>query len=280
VRIIGKTKDYYDCMLSLDKSEDPVYVRTNHTEYVEDSRNVWWIAHSAQLTKVFIDLPSPPVSSRYGGIHCGSGCVAFCGKLYPFYAVSSALINYAANTRYCYSAEQVYRALQADLEAIRLFEPTGDARSNYDPVSLMARVHEAKVAFEGLSSKKQQRVFKVKVNRRAESLNRDMWKRFELGVGTDIGDEVFAYFKAPSLCVENKTWQVNPCLSDVGFQRVFDPSQAWQTISQYLGNNLADVSEKPNPVPDDLKAHAHGFNKKSFKNTKNRKFADRETWND
>ena len=58
-----------------------------------------------------------------------------------------------------------------------------------------------------------------------------------------------------------------------------DPFSAWQAFSVYLGNNLASAQAKaPRPMTDDVKSHAHGFARQSFRNPKGRPKGDRSDW--
>lgn len=59
---------------------------------------------------------------------------------------------------------------------------------------------------------------------------------------------------------------INPCLSDIRFQREKDPYTAYQEISQYLSGVIGTGNIKePWPISDDLKAQSKGYDKWSFR---------------
>jgi len=77
-------------------------------------------------------------------------------------------------------------------------------------------------------------------------------------------------FVAESHETDRITWKAvgtitfNPCLKDYDFMRVFDPYQAFQEISMFMGN-LAEP-RKPIPAIDDkTMAEIKGFDKWSFR---------------
>jgi hypothetical protein len=95
----------------------------------------------------------------------------------------------------------------------------------------------------------------------------------------DVGDAAFIALGAPIVVVTDAEVTVNARLLDWGFGARRDPYAAWQEISVYLGNNLAQAAQRrPRPVTDELKAHAHGFDRQSFRNTKKRSKGNRIDW--
>ena len=56
----------------------------------------------------------------------------------------------------------------------------------------------------------------------------------------------------------------NPVLRDLGWQRHAEPFSVWQSVDQYLGNQMAR-QEDPEPLSDELRRDAHGFDDRSFK---------------
>ncbi|HEY4223356.1 MAG TPA: hypothetical protein VGO62_18490 [Myxococcota bacterium] len=93
-----------------------------------------------------------------------------------------------------------------------------------------------------------------------------------------VDDDVFRFFDAPVLEMTDEEIVVNPSLKALDFATQVDPYTAWQDLSMFLGNNLVK-NTPPQPVSDDIKAHAHGFDKHSFKKAKApRKKVDRSEW--
>lgn len=273
----GGKKDYYDCMLALDKDPTPVFNRVFDSVYMEGinppERSPWWAAHGRFIRQIYRSdgiLPHPNNRNygydSYGGAVSGLtiGVVGFCGKIYPHYKVSSGIAGVREYTC-CYNLDQLNRALQAKHDAILAYQPVGDAIKNWDAGKLALPI-----------LKQIEKIKDIKITKNTPAAI--AWENFKTGAAITIGDEAFRHFNSPALYTNSVLWEVNTCLRDHQFQKVADPNQAWQTISQYLDNNLANVVTPPNPVSDELKAHAHGFDKKSFKNTKNRKLVDRGTW--
>lgn len=87
----------------------------------------------------------------------------------------------------------------------------------------------------------------------------------DLDIFTEVGVPVFlSYFvfcKAPGV---NK-FILNPCLKELGFQSKVEPYTAYQELSMFIGGVLANNQDPPDVISDELKAHAHGFDKRSFR---------------
>jgi hypothetical protein len=60
----------------------------------------------------------------------------------------------------------------------------------------------------------------------------------------------------------------NPCLNDLEFYRVADPSQAYQEISMYISGVLGQPDPKIVYLTDKEKIQKKGFNKWSFRREK------------
>ncbi len=57
----------------------------------------------------------------------------------------------------------------------------------------------------------------------------------------------------------------NPRLSEFGFARMVDPMTAFQRLSMFIGNNLTTHEDPDIVMTDELKVHANGFDKWSFR---------------
>lgn len=93
-------------------------------------------------------------------------------------------------------------------------------------------------------------------------------KRFERG-RIRIDDEIFRQLGTPIFRMgkTNKgIGEINPCLRDMGFQRVIDPYQCFQEIEMYLSNILTPRDTIAITSGDDkVLAQVKGFDEQSFK---------------
>jgi len=55
---------------------------------------------------------------------------------------------------------------------------------------------------------------------------------------------------------------VDPPLVDYGFPKLVDPFTAWQELSMYIGNNLAQERQGNDDISDDDMASMKGFGHK------------------
>ncbi len=58
---------------------------------------------------------------------------------------------------------------------------------------------------------------------------------------------------------------LNPRLADLEFQRILPPYDVFQSIETYLFNELAEQTNPPVEISDDIRRDAHGFDKRSFR---------------
>ena len=58
---------------------------------------------------------------------------------------------------------------------------------------------------------------------------------------------------------------LNPCLAELGFERVIPPFDAYQKLESYLFNELAEQNDPPVEISDDIRRDSHGFDKHSFR---------------
>lgn len=86
--------------------------------------------------------------------------------------------------------------------------------------------------------------------------------------------QIFEEFKCPiflyDLSFGNKDIEINLRLNTLGFQKIFNPYQAFQEISMYLGNMAFPNRIIPH-ISDEIMAEAKGFNKFSFRKDKGAK---------
>lgn len=292
MKIIGDVKgEYYDYMLAIDRDPTPVYRRVNDVFdatgmcVTQQRAHPWWIAHGTfiqQLWRSDVMLPMRRIRrdvlnnygvSNVGGDMFNTGVVGFCGRLYPYYSFATKHTDGKMYTSFAYNHYQLIRGLEVYLEneKAELDKFTKDYEIKHCESTIgvlktrIARLRNADHTTFGLA-------------KTAPSFL--TWQRFQTGASIEIGDEPFRHFKSPALHTNGEIWEVNPLLKALDFPKALDATQAWQRLNQYLDNNLADIATPPNPVTDELKRDAHGFDRQSFKNTKNRKKVDRGTWED
>ena len=105
-----------------------------------------------------------------------------------------------------------------------------------------------------------------------------------LPISIPVSVDGFNHFKSPVFSIQENDSTieivVNPNLSNLQFSKVFNSEQAFQEISMYLGNDMADSSAvESRPISDELRAETHGFDKFSFKKKKGgREKLDRSNW--
>lgn len=71
---------------------------------------------------------------------------------------------------------------------------------------------------------------------------------------------------APNINEGDHNVIVDPCLQDIGFQRVVDPWTCWQTIHQYNSGVLGKSETETVEISDQHMRDAKGFDEWSFKN--------------
>ena len=249
MKIVGNTKDYYDCMMSLDREREPLYVRKKHSYYIDNNRITPDLDNENRMVSKEIYSVAPKLVSLIREMpyiehadHNIKMIIGFCGRLYPAYWEG----------RWSYSLEEV----------IANVEQWGPLR------------HKKKNALASLRQEKPPTY--------ASNLNERTWNKFYTEtLAPHQSDKFFRELNSPVFLITQRVWtclRVNPILSDYGFQKIKNNFDAYQDISMYLSNNLANTMD-PNPVvTDELKAHAHGFNEWSFRRhkTEDRKFKKKQ----
>lgn len=81
-------------------------------------------------------------------------------------------------------------------------------------------------------------------------------------------DDIFLHEKAPIIAVDGDLIRINPNLRKMDFHTIMDPFTAYQELSMFLGNNMAQQLDPVPKTTDELKAHAHGYDKWSFRTHK------------
>lgn len=252
MRIVSKYSDYYDGIQGYaPDADDLVYVRYAR-EYA-----VGWRDHEERRKANQHELVAmlrrcagwtlPVVESMQRGV------IHFCGKRYPFW----------------------YK-----------FDPTAKGRQKtqgfYDYDSLLAHLAKQEYAAKdpvyrrltGKDKKPKARWNNYHLRRHWETnLTRRSWddymKRFELKNAREHRDDaVFRYFNTPVIVYyesENRV-VINERLNQFSFAKMVDPFTAFQELSMFIGNNLANVEDPDDLVmTDEQRAATKGFDKWSFR---------------
>jgi len=231
MKIISKFHDYYDSVMAHDRDPYPLYMRT-HAKYEDKDRLkvVAAIQRKAPTVPNLTRLYRPDVGR--------AGFVAFCGKLYPFWQVGGTA---------CYSIKQFIKATEL---AITTQPQFADAYKE-----LRKRLHEPGTKL-------------LDYHGHYGELNCNTYDQWATTLDRTVPDEIFLAEKAPVLALEGRMVYINPCLKTFNFQTVVDPYTAYQELSMFLGNNMAQQLDPIPKTTDKLKAHAHGFDDWSFRTHK------------
>ncbi len=238
MRIVSRFTDYYDGLRSLDREDTPLYVRETTTTDLQALTTRARADLLAQLGPLWRDDVVPPFPDAIPDAE--RIVVGFCGRAFA---------------------------------GVRAF---GEVCWDLDEVLALVDV---RVADRGEREIMRQQLTSTSTSRWRPGLNRATWARHVASRRTDVGPAPFIALRAPVVVVSDRELVVNACLRDQGFARRVDPYAAWQELSLFLGNTLLlDAPPPPRPVDDTLKAHAHGFDGQSFRNTKKRPKANRSDW--
>lgn len=238
MRIVSRFTDYYDGLRSLDREDTPLYVRETTTTDLPGLTVQAREALFEQVGALWCDDVVPPFPDAIPDAE--RVVVGFCGRAFT---------------------------------GLRVF---GEIAWDLDEVLALV---DTRVADRGERDIMRQQLERTSTSRWRPGLNRATWQRHVAGRRVDVGPAPFIALRAPVVVVTDRSVVVNPCLRDRGFARRVDPYAAWQELSLFLGNTLLlDAPPPPRPVDDALKAHAHGFDGQSFRNTRKRPKANRSDW--
>ncbi len=238
MRIISKTRDYYDAAQAQGQDRSLVFLR----EFSESSPDQRLGDHPAALlpfrNHAFavspgnIQLPRNP--ALYDVASVAPGFVLFAGKLYPFAQVYASRWGITGRPtassvdRVCYDMAdfiQTMSTLEYDVEAHNKFK-----HHLFKP----DRVGSWSAFFE------------MKGNTRMEAFAVEQRK------------------PVLSWCRAGDHLQVNPSLAQLQFFRVFDAWQAFQELSMFMGN-LANPDNNQVVIADKHRIAQHGFDEYSFR---------------
>ena len=247
MRVIAKTKDYYDSLMETSNEASIVYFRfqsellINVDDYFQkkstlDFRN-WKIQD-------FIDNTLSVCIDEAVGIYCSLSVVGFCGSFYPCITVR------------LHQPETPLRP------STKSFYTDNDALSHVNKVLL---------------ERKKRALEKFSDNRSIRGHVIEEFFKFDFSKFSGL----FTKLKVPVFILnfndeQNITWSyssnvckikcvLNPTLKDYDFFRKFDVNQTFQEISMYIGGVLGGSSPPMAEIEDKYRIEAHGFDKWSFR---------------
>ncbi len=241
MRIISKFKDYYDCIQGMGQDQTLVYLRNKkELEYKEQPH-----------------LPSVHLYYKYKTIYIRSHTVGFCGRLYPIlqmkfcddskdFALEPKASKIGLTT--CFNIDDVDDFMKANAKEDQLeryFSKKGEyGRFFFSRTPFLKSFNEFdkhKDAYKSLFEEYRSPIF-IQSSSNNVTANRN----------TKLGWELLNKF-----CI-------NGNLKEVEFYKIFDPYQAFQEISMFLGNMASPEKEIPK-LDDVVMAEIKGFDKWSFR---------------
>ncbi len=238
MRIVSRFKDFYDGVRALDREDTPLYVRDTHRIELSAVPMRERRELFARLGPLWRDSIIPP--DPHVVPQAERVVVGFCGHVFSGYLVFGAM---------CWTLSEVEAAVVRHLPH----------RAQHERV------------LDDLRS--------TRVSPWAPTLNAATWAQHVEHRPRRIAAAPFLAMRAPIVVVTDSAVIVNPSLRAYHFATQLDPYAAWQELSLFLGNTLLlDAPPPPRPIDDRLRAHTHGFDKSSFRNTKQRKKGDRIDW--
>jgi hypothetical protein len=238
MRVISKFKDYYDGCQGYGADPKLVYVRKTQEIPIESTRP--GEVKQAELKKAIFD-----VSAKAGAVphlyhtDVDYGVVAFCGKIYPFWKIG---------TTTHYTWEKLHKDIRS--KAAR------ERHSTYYS-DILARIEKRR----GRNSYWY-----------GTRLTRSGVEKYFNETDLNVKDDAFIYLKTPVFIIQyvfgKELVITNPLLKDYNFASQVDPWTAYQELSMYVGNNLANQMDPEVHISDKLKAESRGFNEWSFRRHK------------
>ena len=272
MRILGPGRDYYDNVArvvlggSADQ-EDPVYNRVSRTlKFV--SYTVSSADRNRGLSEEYQSIHGSGLVSLWGATYqlpkpltdCDlqAAALLFCGTLYTGYIYKAK----TQDARFYTSVPQVFSAIAAGKITPKVWPGCDVSPSQL--ASFQKNVEAALTA----PAERTRSMWAMG----APTFTLYAWETY-VKRQVSVPDALKAHLRYESPVIlmlagdRDVTVEINPCLRNYGFQAVVDPNTAYQTLDQYLGNELA---RQLDPIPvrtQDLIRDAHGFDQTSFRKT-------------
>lgn len=236
MKIISKTRDYYDGIGALNADQTIHYVRSQNS--FSDN-----------------DIPNHIKSKYCCGLRSYDGenyekfftsLIGFCGKIYP-------VITYRTWQPYGGDVLQYIYTVKKLAQALNLTEGELHASSNRHWASTTEKLADFT---QGIK------------------MNRGWGDSDKLKFNLD-DDKLFLEFQVPAFVITQRSVILNPTLSDYNFQQIKDPFTTYQEIEFYFSNTLTRVKDPKVPVGNDVViANSKGFDKYSFRKDKWKKLSE------
>lgn len=259
MRIISKFKDYYDTCMYYGMDKELVYsrqsqnIQANITQLIKENTTIGHFNYSAHHRYI----------SNKENIEFNFGSIGFCGKFYPYIKFARRMpfdrltqMSIPDEVTFCYSAEQTHEFMQKfPYTGKNNLDRGGNPIKNY-PLTVRMPYQHYTEKYMSLES--------YYTNNFKESL------------------EPFYKYNTP-IIVESKSTphndpmiEVNACLKNYQFYRMFDAFKAFQEISMFVGGVLPQNGKEMIVLSDVMKRDKHGFDDMSFKTYSPGKKANRK----
>jgi hypothetical protein len=261
MRIVSKQKDYYDCMQAYGQEDDILYVRTPRVDKYErpDSSGLGQVSRNWPFFSVGATGRYSAYYDSVGRMEIKNYAVGFCGVVYPCWRLTIKAEHIAIKDamEFCYNLNHVDTFVEAhctDKEKAYYYrEPVYKANSNWRKYR-HNRTREKPLITQRAAFDYCLAVYKEKQPTFAQIFEREDCPIFV--------SERYVDFDGPQV-----TYNGN--LSQVHFQRVFGPMEAYRELMRWFCTKARP--EKPIPAISDLDlAQAKGFNKFSFRKDKSK----------
>jgi hypothetical protein len=249
MRIISKTKDYYDCVQAHGQDQGFVYVRTPETsefafnEHFPNPNGVW---------------PFPGIHNRYAHnrkFYLQEHIIGFCGKIYPVLHIRKDVTD---DPTVCHNLEEVVKFIDGagfKKKALEEFHGTKKKRNYWQTSWHDTSKGSFKKFFEKCAEKQEQ----------YEKIFRDSNSPIFVATYRDR----YVYDKTRKPDWSPSTIAFNAELKKHGFYRIFPTAVAYQEISMYLGGVLGQGNPVIPEISNDDMVESKGFNlKTSFRKEK------------
>lgn len=243
MRIISKFRDYYDCIQSVGYDPDLCYIRKSEIleEKVFTSRRI----NGDQI------FGYPTIAEFKFFI------IGFCGNIFQGVEISSPNNNIK---HLCYSIDDVDKVVNLiNNKVLTNHYYYGKNKYKYyvDRFDSFLRKNMIKF-FSSEYLQDPQSTERLHYYKEMNVKNINNLKQ----VFTDKEVPCFVVYHEPH---REQILELNPCLSDYGFQKVKDPYTAYQEIAQYISGVIGIKSPETIDISDEDKLWEKGFDNWSFK---------------
>jgi hypothetical protein len=275
MRIISNFKDYYDGCKSMDREDQPVYVRREEVfaegecsgslAYFEGKTIKYRAGRWGPRVQAIAGCATQVLGSMPGSSfipHCEQAIVGCCGKLYPFYRVQ---INQGGLTpRY-----RVAKTLPDLLALVASGDPLGgvvgiDRKRARDTAKLLLD----EKTWQAASQREKQRLWRPRVNYSTPKEWRQWLKKNEVTLQSEH-HPAFVKAGSPLFLLSGRAGArritLNPRLGGMDFARIVPPPTMWQELDMYLGSHLVQREDPDSAWTNEGAIQAHGFDEESFR---------------